>query len=77
MLKITQINYIKDLREREGLSPFHETIKIFGEIDILFNNAGVELLTSFTDTTIEDLNKVIDINLKGTYFVTKAAILAI
>lgn len=51
-----------------------ETIKCYKKLDILFNNAGVELLASIVDTREEDLDKVIDIDLKGTFLVSKYAI---
>jgi len=51
-----------------------ETIKYYKKLDILFNNAGVELLASIIDTREEDLDKVIDIDLKGTFLVSRYAI---
>lgn len=51
-----------------------KTIKYYKKLDILFNNAGVELLAKIVDTRVEDLDKVIDIDLKGTILVSKYAI---
>ncbi|NLB18049.1 MAG: SDR family oxidoreductase [Syntrophomonadaceae bacterium] len=51
-----------------------ETIRYARKIDILFNNAGVELLASTVETSAEELDKVIDIDLKGTFLVSKYAI---
>lgn len=50
------------------------TIDHYGKLDILFNNAGVELLSGIVNTRVEDLNKVIDVNLKGTFLASKYAI---
>ena len=50
------------------------TVKLFGRIDILCNNAGVELAKPVTETTEEELNKILDINLKGVFFGCKHAI---
>lgn len=50
------------------------TVKRFGRIDILFNNAGVYLERLAEDTAEEDWDRVIDINLKGTFLVSKYAI---
>jgi 3-oxoacyl-[acyl-carrier protein] reductase len=43
----------------------------FGRIDILVNNAGVMFTRSFLDTTEEDWDKTIDVNLKGAYLCSK------
>ncbi len=49
-----------------------ETIKEFGKIDVLVNNAGITRDTLLMRMSEEDFDKVIEINLKGTYLVTKA-----
>ncbi len=49
-----------------------EAIKEFGKIDVLVNNAGVTRDTLLMRMSEEDFDKVIEINLKGTYLVTKA-----
>lgn len=51
-----------------------ETVKHFGRLDILFNNAGVELLADVVNTTYEDLRKVVDVDLIGTFLVSQFAI---
>jgi NAD(P)-dependent dehydrogenase (short-subunit alcohol dehydrogenase family) len=50
------------------------TVKTFGRIDIIFNNAGVYLEKLAEDTSEEEWDRVLDINLKGVFFVTKYAI---
>ncbi|OGS44312.1 MAG: hypothetical protein A3K76_06870 [Euryarchaeota archaeon RBG_13_57_23] len=50
------------------------TVRKFGRIDILFNNAGIYMEKLAEDTTEEEWDKLIDINLKGTFLVTKYAI---
>ncbi len=49
-----------------------EVIKEFGKIDVLVNNAGITRDTLLMRMSEEDFDKVIEINLKGTYLVTKA-----
>lgn len=39
----------------------------FGKIDVLVANAGISQFKLFTDTTEEDFNRVIGVNLKGVY----------
>lgn len=46
----------------------------FGRLDILFNNAGIYLEKLAEDTTEKELDRIIDVNLKGTFLVTKFAI---
>jgi 3-oxoacyl-[acyl-carrier protein] reductase len=47
------------------------SVKRFGGIDILVNNAGIVYYRSLIDTTEEEWNKTIDINLKGTFLFIK------
>lgn len=49
------------------------TVKAFGQLDIMVNNAGMETRTSVLETTEDDFDKVIAINLKGAFFGTQLA----
>ncbi len=51
-----------------------ETIKRFGRIDVLINNAGISMRALFTDVDLDVLRKVIDINFWGTVYCTKYAL---
>lgn len=44
-----------------------------GKIDILVNNAAIEINSDFYDKTINDFKKVLDVNLIGTFLVSKYA----
>jgi glucose 1-dehydrogenase len=44
----------------------------FGRCDILVNNAGVEIGQDFWDVTEKDYDKVLDVNLKGAFFLSQA-----
>jgi len=48
------------------------TLKAFGRVDILVNSAGVLELTPIDKLSLEEWNKVIDIDLTGTFLCTKA-----
>jgi glucose 1-dehydrogenase len=43
-----------------------------GRCDILVNNAGIEIEAAFWDVTEKDYDAVIDVNLKGAFFLTQA-----
>jgi glucose 1-dehydrogenase len=48
-------------------------VKSFGRLDIMVNNAGIESRTSVLDTTEEQYEKVLEINLKSAFFGTQLA----
>ena len=54
-------------------SSFVEATTEFGCVDILVNNAGVSESTPFTEYTEEAFDKVMDLNVKGVFNATKAA----
>lgn len=47
------------------------TLDKFGRVDILVNNAGVMFTRSVLDTTEEEWDRTIDVNLKGAYLCSK------
>ena len=51
-----------------------QAIQEFGKIDVLVNNAGITRDCLLMRMSEEDFDKVIEINLKGTYLVTKQVI---
>ena len=46
----------------------------FGRLDVLVNNAGTAIPKRFEDTTLEEMDKVIDINIRGVFATTQAAL---
>jgi glucose 1-dehydrogenase len=44
----------------------------FGSADILVNNAGMEIKSDFWDTTEEDYDRVMQVNLRGAFFLSQA-----
>ena len=51
-----------------------KTFTTFGRLDVLVNNAGTAIPKPFEDTTLEEMDKVIDINIRGVFATTKAAL---
>jgi len=51
-----------------------KTIATFGRLDVLVNNAGTAIPKTFEETTLEEMDRVIDINLRGVFATTKAAL---
>ena len=46
----------------------------FGRVDTLINNAGIFISKPFTEYTVEDFDRVFDVNLAGFFHVTQFAI---
>jgi 3-oxoacyl-[acyl-carrier protein] reductase len=51
-----------------------KTVATFGKLDILVNNAGTAIPKPFEESTIEELDRVVDINLRGVFYATLAAL---
>jgi meso-butanediol dehydrogenase/(S,S)-butanediol dehydrogenase/diacetyl reductase len=51
-----------------------KVIETFGQADVLVNNAGVIVIAPLIDTKEEDWDKIMDVNLKGTFLCTQAVI---
>ncbi len=50
-----------------------ETVKTHGRLDIMVNNAGIETRTSTLDTTEDEYDRVLNVNLKSAFFGTQFA----
>ena len=60
--------------EESWTSAIADTVKRFGKLDILVNNAGVVSRVKVEDITVAEWDRVMDINAKGVFLGTKAAI---
>ena len=60
--------------EEDWDSAVNLAVERFGKLDILINNAGIFPMESIEDTTVESWDRVMDVNAKGVFLGTKAAI---
>src|ERR1700741_3204347 len=51
-----------------------KTVATFGRLDVLVNNAGTAIPKPFEETTLEEMDRVIDINVRGAMAATQAAL---
>lgn len=61
-------------KESECTSFIEETIRTYGHVDILINNAGISMRAMFADTEIETMHRLMDVNFWGAVYCTKAAL---
>jgi 3(or 17)beta-hydroxysteroid dehydrogenase len=60
--------------EESWISAVTQTVSKFGKLDILVNNAGVVSRVMLEDLSVSEWDRVMDINAKGVFLGTKAAI---
>ena len=51
-----------------------KTVASLGRLDVLVNNAGTAVPKKFEETTLEELDRVIDLNIRGVFVTTQAAL---
>ena len=61
-------------KEEDCKNLINETVKKFGSIDILINNAGISMRALFADIDLSVIKQLMDINFWGTVFCTKHAL---
>src|SRR3989440_1330610 len=57
-----------------GKAAVEKTVATFGHLDILVNNAGTAIPKTFEETTLEEMDRVLDINVRGVFIATQAAL---
>ena len=66
------IGFYPDLAsEKEVKEVFSKVANEFGHIDILVNNAGLSSSTKIEDYTIEEYDKIANVNMKGVFICSK------
>ncbi|OGO40379.1 MAG: hypothetical protein A2147_06260, partial [Chloroflexi bacterium RBG_16_57_8] len=66
---------ICDVTDKQQVADMvHRVLDRFGQIDILVNNAGFDLFQPLEDMDIESTERIVNINLMGTIYLTKAVL---
>lgn len=59
--------------EEEVINMINIIKEEFNALDVLINNAGISIDTTFEDKTLENFRRILDVNLIGTFLVSKYA----
>ncbi|MDQ1386777.1 MAG: 3-oxoacyl-[acyl-carrier protein] reductase [Acidobacteriaceae bacterium] len=51
-----------------------KTVATFGRLDVLVNNAGTAVHKRFEETTLEEMDRLIGVNIRGVFVATQAAL---
>jgi 3-oxoacyl-[acyl-carrier protein] reductase len=51
-----------------------KTVATFGRLDVLVNNAGTAIPKTFEETTLEEMDQLLGINVRGVFVATQAAL---
>ena len=65
----TDVSQVDDVKKM-----IDNTIHNYGRIDILFNNAGINIVGTILETTLEEYDKIMNINLRGVFLCSKYAV---
>src|SRR5437016_6285983 len=64
-----------DATDADGVkAAVEKTVTTFGKLDVLVNKAGQAIPKTFEETTVEEMDRVLDINIRGVFIATQAAL---
>ena len=67
--------HLADIREHSQVDRLvNDTVQNFGQIDVLVNSAGIIMNGTIENTTLDDWDKMFDINLRSVFFLTQKCI---
>ncbi len=58
---------------QQAMGLIQQTVEHFNQLDIMVNNAGMEIRSAFLDVTEEQWDRVLSLDLKGAFFCAQAA----
>ena len=63
--------FVLDLKSEDSINNFLSELNQYNKIDILINNAGINILDNFVDVNNKDYDLMLSVNLKGAFLLSK------
>jgi NAD(P)-dependent dehydrogenase (short-subunit alcohol dehydrogenase family) len=76
MAEIGRYSHADVSREAEVEALVREAVEVFGRLDVMVNNAAIQIEAELAKTTEEQLDRILGVNLKGVFFGCKHAVQA-